>query len=79
MCSKYHTYKNADEQKIVEKSCGYYYSNVFETIRRNGGVTFIWDNGITMRRGKECFGLFDRRNHIKCMHPLIISALSKIK
>ena len=79
MGANYHTYKDAAEAAIVEASCNYYYEKVLSTIRQNGGIPFIWDNGVTGRRGQECFGLFDRRNHMRSQHPGVIKAVKGLK
>jgi len=79
MGTNYHSYRNDEEKIIVDESCIYYYNKVLNTIRNNGGCAFIWDNGVTTRRGKECFGLFDRRNHMKTMHPGVIEIVRKIQ
>lgn len=77
MGSNYHTFKDTAEQAIVESSCTHYYNFVLSTIRSAGGAPFIWDNGATTHRGKECFGLFDRRNHMRCMHPGVVEAVRR--
>ncbi|MCQ2095542.1 MAG: glycoside hydrolase family 5 protein [Bacteroidaceae bacterium] len=75
MGANYHTASDRREQALVEASCADYYRYVIRLVRQSGGVPFIWDNGQTFRRGKECFGLFDRRNRMKCQHPLVIEAV----
>lgn len=75
MGTNYHTYKDETDREVVDRSAAYYYEYVFKTIRANGGAPFIWDNGVVNRRGRECFGLFDRRDHMKCTQPLVLSVI----
>lgn len=79
MGANYHTAKDDQELKLVEESCGEYYHTILNLIKVSGGVPFIWDNGQTFRRGKECFGLFDRRNNMKCMHPQVLEAVRQYR
>lgn len=75
MGTNYHTYKDEVDREVVDRSTAYYYDNVLRTIRSNGGAPFIWDNGVVNRRGKECFGMFDRRNHMKCTQPQVLKLI----
>lgn len=68
MGANFHTARDVDELRVVEESYLYYLDYVVKAIRRNGGAPFVWDNGVTARRGTECFGMFDRRNHMKLLH-----------
>ena len=70
MGANFHTARDADELRVVEESYLYYLDYVVKAIRRNGGAPFVWDNGVTGRRGTECFGMFDRRNHMKLLHSV---------
>ena len=77
MGANFHSATDADELKVVEESYLYYLNYVVNAIRKNGGAPFVWDNGVTARRGTECFGMFDRRNHMHLLHDIKSLKLAK--
>ena len=75
MGANFHTGKDADELRVVEESYGYYLEHVVKVVRSNGGAPFVWDNGVTGRRGTECFGMFDRRSGGRLLHQQVRKVL----
>lgn len=63
-----------EEEEAMARSRCRYYGEVVRVARRNGMVPFVWDNGC-VSYGKDQYGLFDRRDNMRQVEPLLIRAM----